>query len=371
LLLGGFAIAAALSKYQIANRMATSILAKAGKKPRNVLLAIMFIAWFSSMWISNVAAPVLCLSIIQPVLRTLPPGSPFAKALILGIALSSNVGGMASPIASPQNIIALENMFPNPTWAEWFLITLPICVISLLLIWLVLLINYKPTRGTLIPTIRRTKDAFTGTQWFISVVTVITIILWCLEKQLEYILGDMGVVAVIPLVIFFGTGILTKEDFNNFLWTVIFLAMGGIALGKAVASSGLLHTIAHTIREMVEHLPLFVVFFIFSGLVLVVATFISHTVGALIILPIVAQIGSGMDDPHPRLLVMGVALMCSAAMGLPTSGFPNMTAIMVENNVGQRYLSVKDFIKSGILASILAFLTVVSIGFLLMRTVGF
>jgi len=57
----------------------------------------------------------------------------------------------------------------------------------------------------------------------------------------------------------------------------------------------------------------------------VVATFISHTVAALIILPLVHSVGLGMDDPHPNLLVMGSALMCSAAMGLPTSGFPNMS----------------------------------------------
>jgi phosphate transporter len=65
LLLGGFAIAGALSKYHIAKMMATYVLSKAGTKPRFVLLANMFVATFASMWISNVAAPVLCLSIIQ------------------------------------------------------------------------------------------------------------------------------------------------------------------------------------------------------------------------------------------------------------------------------------------------------------------
>lgn len=65
LLLGGFAIAAALSKYGIAKMMATFVLSKAGTKPRTVLLTNMFVAMFASMWISNVAAPVLCFSIIQ------------------------------------------------------------------------------------------------------------------------------------------------------------------------------------------------------------------------------------------------------------------------------------------------------------------
>jgi phosphate transporter len=161
----------------------------------------------------------------------------------------------------------------------------------------------------------------TGTQVFIVIVTVLTIVLWCAEKSLEFVVGDMGVVAIIPLVVFFGTGILTKEDFNNFLWTVIVLAMGGIALGKAVSSSGLLSTIAHEIRNGVSGMGLFAVLLIFAVLVLTVATFISHTVAALIVMPIVAQVGAEMDDPHPRLLIMAAALMCSAAMGLPMSGY--------------------------------------------------
>lgn len=158
------------------------------------------------------------------------------------------------------------------------------------------------------------KDKFTGIQWFISVVTVVTIILWCVTHQLEEVFGDMGVVAIIPIVLFFGTGILTKEDFNNFLWTIIILAAGGLSLGKAVSSSGLLDTVAGSITDKVQGMSLYGVLVVFCTLILVVATFISHTVAALIILPLVHQVGQGMDEPHPNLLVMGSALVCSLAM---------------------------------------------------------
>ncbi|KFY35588.1 hypothetical protein V494_05785 [Pseudogymnoascus sp. VKM F-4513 (FW-928)] len=364
LLLGGFTIAAALSKYDIAKRIATFVLSKAGTRPRTVLVTNMFVAAFASMWISNVAAPVLCFSIIQPMLRNLPSDSNMSKALILGIALASNVGGMLSPIASPQNIIALAIMSPQPSWAVWFFIAIPVGIISILLIWVLLLISFKPGKGTTIVPVRPVRDPFSGIQWFISLVTLATIILWCVSHQLEHILGDMGVVAIIPLVLFFGTGILTKEDFNNFLWTIIILAAGGLALGKAVNSSGLLHTIAASITEAVEGLSLYSVLVVFASLILVVATFISHTVAALIILPLVHSVGIGMENPHPNLLVMGGALMCSAAMGLPTSGFPNMTAIMMEDSqTGQRYLQVKHFISRGVPSSVLTLLVVITVGY--------
>ncbi|KAJ9245107.1 hypothetical protein DTO169E5_974 [Paecilomyces variotii] len=371
LLLGGFTIAAALSKYDIARRMATFVLSKAGTTPRTVLVTTMFVSMFLSMWISNVASPVLCYSIIQPLLRNLPADSNFSKALVLGIALAANIGGAASPIASPQNIIALQNMYPSISWGTWFFISIPVCILSILLIWALLLATFHPGRGTIIVPIRPVKDRFSGVQWFITIVTVATIILWCVSHQLEHIFGDMGVIAIIPLVLFFGTGILTKEDFNNFLWTIIILAAGGLCLGKSVTSSGLLHNIAGAITDKVDGLSLYGVLLVFASLILVIATFISHTVAALIILPLVQQVGVGMNDPHPNLLVMASALMCSVAMGLPTSGFPNMTAIMMEvPQTGQRYLRVQHFLTRGIPASLLSFGVVVTLGYGLMVVAG-
>lgn len=232
------------------------------------------------------------------------------------------------------------------------------------------------------------KDKFTGVQWFISFVTIVTIVLWCVTHQLENVFGDMGVVAIIPIVLFFGTGILTKEDFNNFLWTIIILAAGGLSLGKAVSSSGLLDTIAKTITEKVEGMSLYGVLVVFTALCLVVATFISHTVAALIILPLVHEVGAGMKEPHPNLLVMGSALMCSAAMGLPTSGFPNMSklhrkwhyhdlligalaAIMMEDpQTGHRYLRVQHFLTRGIPSSIITFAIIISVGYGLLLAAG-
>lgn len=70
LLLGGFTIAAALSKFHIAKIMATFVLSKAGTRPRTVLVTNMFVAMILSMWISNVASPVLCFSIIQVILSS-------------------------------------------------------------------------------------------------------------------------------------------------------------------------------------------------------------------------------------------------------------------------------------------------------------
>ncbi|KAI8621371.1 SPX domain-containing protein [Chytriomyces sp. MP71] len=350
LLLGGFSLGSAVSKHGIAKMLASVVLDKAGSDPKVVILANMFVSTFASMWISNVAAPALCFPLISPILRNIPTNSPYAKSLIMGIALAANVGGMASPIASPQNIIAIGAMQPGASWLEWFAVAVPVCIVIDLAIWVLLLLVYRPTNpvaeenrarveegvansvtggstaagegGEQLPPISQfmTMEPLTAKQWYILGITFSTIMLWCIESKIEWLVGDMGVIALLPIIAFYGTGVLSKDDWNQQLWHVVMLAMG---------------------------------------------------VGALIILPVVAKIGSEMMDPQPRMLVMMIALVCSGAMGLPVSSFPNMNAISQQDAVGVPYISVADFYKVGVLGSVVAWAVIVTLGYYCSTLIGF
>ncbi|QRW17947.1 transport protein [Rhizoctonia solani] len=338
LLIGGFTISSALSKTNIDRVLITRVLSIAGTRPSVVLLSFMAVSCFASMWISNVAAPTLCFTLIKPILRTLPQGSSFAPCLILAIALAANIGGQSSPISSPQNLITLQYMDPPLDWLQWFAVAIPVSALTIFVIWLLLLVSYKPgyaPDGTelRIRPIRPTKESFTLKQYWVSII--------------DHIFGDMGVIAIIPIVAFFSTNVLKKEDFEQFLWTIVFLAMGGIALGKAVVSSGLLATMDDGI----------------------VSTFISHTIASVLLVPIAAEVGSNLPDPHPRLLVFITGLICSAGMGMPVSGFPNQTAATQEDEMGKVYLSNTDFLKNGVPASVVATMIVATVGYTLMRVV--
>ncbi|KAG8694010.1 low-affinity phosphate transporter, partial [Ceratobasidium sp. 394] len=349
LLIGGFTIASALSKTNIDRVLITRVLSVAGTRPSVVLLSFMGVSCFASMWISNVAAPTLCFTLIKPILRTLPQGSSFAPCLILAIALAANIGGQSSPISSPQNLITLQYMDPPLDWLEWFAVAIPVSAVTIVLIWLFLLVSYKPSLapdGTelRIRPIRPTKEAFTLKQYWVSFVCLATIGLWCVAHQIDHVFGDMGVIAIIPIVAFFSTNVLKKEDFEQFLWTIVFLAMGGIALGKAVVSSGLLATMDDGVRHLVEGLQLYEIVLVLSVVVLIISTFISHTIASVLLVPIAAEVGSNLADPHPRLLVFITGLICSAGMGMPVSGFPNQTAATQEDEMGKLYLTNTDFL---------------------------
>jgi phosphate transporter len=137
--------------------------------------------------------------------------------LQLGIALAANIGGQSSPISSPQNLIALQAMDPPLDWASWFAVALPVSAISIILIWLLLLVSYRPsqspdpTEGDIqIKPIRPTKEPFSLKQYWVTFVCLITIALWCVEHEIEEYVGDMGIIAILPIVAFFSTGVLRK-----------------------------------------------------------------------------------------------------------------------------------------------------------------
>ena len=137
------------------------------------------------------------------------------------------------------------------------------------------------------------------------VVSVGVVLFWCASVDIEEVTGQMGVLGILPFVLFFGTGILSKQDLNNFLWTVVILAMGGLVLGEAVKTSGLLDVIAEEIADAIEYhsLSLWCTLCIFTFLILVCTTFVSHTVGAIVVIPIVQAVGYVVYPSCPRSFI--------------------------------------------------------------------
>ena len=370
ILLAGFTLGEVLSQYNIAKILASWLLAFAGTKPRNVLLMAMGVVFFLSMWISNVASPVLTYSLLAPLLDPLDGDTPFAKALVMGVALSADIGGMASPIASPQNIISMDYLKPYGIgWGQFFAVALPCGILAMLCSWGLMCTTFK-INTTKLEKFTPIRTRLTLKQYYIVFVTLGTILLWCVETQVEGAFGSSGQIAVLPIVLFFGTGLLSTNDLNTFPWSIVILAMGGIALGKAVSSSGLLVTIATALQRKIQNDGLFAILCIFGILMLVVGTFVSHTVSAIIIVPLVQQVGNSLSDPKAApTLVFGCSLLASCGMGLASSGFPNVTAISLTDKNGKRYLDVLTFLSRGVPASFLAFLCIITVGYGIMISI--
>lgn len=109
-------------------------------------------------------------------------------------------------------------MEPKIDWATWFAVALPVSGLSIVLIWLFLLVSYRPERspdgeGVIeIKPIRPTREKFTVKQYWVTFVCLFTIALWCVEHEIEAYVGDMGVIALIPVLAFFSTNVLKKAS---------------------------------------------------------------------------------------------------------------------------------------------------------------
>jgi phosphate transporter len=143
-------------------------------------------------------------------------------------------------------------MNPPLSWLAWFAISIPVATLSILAIWAFLHVNYRWESDLTIPRMRKNTDTLTKTHYFVLFISLMTIALWCMEKSMEGWVGDM--------------------DFHSFHWSIVFLAMGGIALGKATLSSGLLDDLDGLLERLVEGLGLYSILVLFSLIALVIAT---------------------------------------------------------------------------------------------------
>eukprot|EP00759_Apiculatamorpha_spiralis_P026188 PhF_6_TR29293/c0_g1_i1/m.42935/K14430/PHO87_91; phosphate transporter len=375
LVLGGLSISKAFGKHGLEKVMARFIHDYTAHRPNLYFLMIMLLGALLSGFVSNVASPVLMLGVLQQTLWALPPGSGAPQAILLGLAFSCNLGGMMTPIASPQNAVAQNVMEGNEvSFIEWLLLSFPVVFLGILACWGALLYIWKPFKN--ISYIPKPEDhEVTAINWrtpsevhLVLVVFFATVTLWVLQPVTGAVFGDPAIVALFPIIIFFGVGVLRKEDFNQLSWHLIFLLAGGNMLGLCAQKSSLLSIIAESMRPFFESHSSFedlIMLVLFVG---IITSFISHTVGALILLPIVKEIAT-MKGLGSRELIFCAVVMCSGAMAFPITSFPNVNSLLAEDDQGKPYLLARHYLVPGMVGTLVCFGVTVGVVYPLAREI--
>uniref|UniRef100_A0AAV1TLV3 SPX domain-containing protein n=1 Tax=Peronospora matthiolae TaxID=2874970 RepID=A0AAV1TLV3_9STRA len=365
LIMGGYSISAAFAKCQIELYIAAFLQRRFKKSPNLFLLAIMLMGLFLSMWISNHTAPVLCVSVLLPIIRDFPTNSVYVKTLLIGLAFACNLGGMMTPISSLQNTLAvsfLEKAGYTITFGQWMAIAVPFCTVGTIMCWLFLLRVMDPRDATYIPQIvYDQKQQISSLHVVVVSMTLLTIFLWASFSVTSATFGDLGIISLMFMFVMFGTGMLSQFDFNSFSWHILFLIGGGNVLGDAVHRSGLLDTLSKSVIHALPSGNVWVVTVSLCGLVVCLTTFVSHTVASIILLPIIVDMA--IQIGHPHIPVVCCALAISAAMALPFSSFPNINSLLVLDDHGQPYLEVKDFLRVGVAFSLVTMALIVTLGY--------
>ncbi len=328
LFMGGFVLALVASKSGVDITLARIMLRPFGTRSNVVLLGFMFVTAIFSMFVSNTATAAMMLTFLAPVFRGLPEREKGRIALALAIPIACNIGGIATPIGTPPNGIALSGLRDagiHIGFLDWVIMMFPLMVVILVIAWFLLTRMYKFTEKNIEIKIEGGAEKSWQTT-AVYIVLIMTIILWCGEKLIGI---NSYVVALFPVGAFAALGILTAEDVRHMDWSILWLVAGGFALGTGMNASGLA-------KILVESIPFaswsLLLVLIGAGILCwILSTFISNSASAALLVPLLVTVGEGMKDQLGAVggvttLIVSVALCASFAMALPISTPPNAIA---------------------------------------------
>lgn len=356
LFLGGFVLARGLERYDLDSVLASAILRRVGKRPAAILAGFMGVTALLSMWMSNTAATALMIAVALPLIRSMDTADPMKIGLLVGIPFAANLGGMATPIGTPPNAIAmaaLRNAGIEISFLEWMGLALPATIILLALTWILVMLLFRAQKKELTFSIQKIKK-MGWKEWIVLVTLFVTVLGW-LTGNLHKI--PDAIVALLPALIFFSLGLLGRKDFRSLGWDVLILMGGGLSLGKAVAVSGLDSWLLTSLG--MEGFPPIALFIGFILLTVILTNFISNTSSAALIVPLAMGFAAESNS-----LVAGVALAASASMLLPVSTPPNAIAF------GSGLLKVKHMFRTGIIVAVIAIGVILMFGLVIWPHLG-
>lgn len=342
LLLGGFVMGVALSRHGLDVALAGWLMRRAGTRPSVVLLALMTTTATFSMWISNTASTAMMLPVALGIVAGNAGRSDnLARALVLGVAFAANIGGIATPIGTTANPIALRFLAEagiHVTFLGWMVRTVPLALLMILVLWRILLIIYPPGPGQLHTPGEAPQIG--ATQRWVMTIFAITVVLW-LTTDLHGIAAST--VALLPIIALFGTRLLDEQDIGKAGWPTLLLIGSGLALGDAISATGLDALFARGLTVM--SVQGYVAFLVVAAASILMTLLASNTAAAVVMIPIVIQLGTAWSLDTTALTVMAAAALSLDFM-VPVGTPPNAMAY------GTGHISVAQMAKAGIWVSL-------------------
>lgn len=382
LFIGSFLIAEALVVHGVHKRMALRILSFAWVqgKPSRIALAVALTTALLSMWISNTAAAAIMLPIVLGVLTTMKDAAGhdgrYETGVMLLIAYGAGVGGVATIIGTPPNLIGvgfLANQVDiNLSFFQWMALGLPISAVMLVLAYiLVMRLHPAPTGGgDLEPRVRSQRAAlgpWTTGETNACVGFGLAVLLWIvpglfaailgpehnivgwfnrhLPKELVAILAG-GLLFLLPVDRRAGEFTLSWQEATNINWGTILLFGGGLSFGHLMVKTNLAATVGQGIVGSLGLDTVWALTAMAIGAALVLTELASNTAAASMLVPVVIAIANSAGvSPIPPTLA--VCMAASLAFVLPVSTPPN--AIVY----GTGLVPITKMVRAGLLLDLL------------------
>jgi len=379
LYLGGFLIAIGIEKWNLHRRIALTIIAFIGSDIRKIILGFMIATAFLSMWISNTATSVMMLPIGLAIIKQLKDNPDtdedenliFGKALMLGIAYSASIGGIATLIGTPPNLVLagiIESTYGYEiTFLEWFQFGLPVALLLLIFCWYYLTrIAYKfkqvdfPGGLKEIQRLKSNLGIISKEERRVGFVFVLAALCWISRSFIlqPFFPGiDDTIIAILFGITLFiipsknnKEPLLNWKDTLNLPWGIILLFGGGMALAKAFDESGLALWLGNLMTEF-GGFPFFILLFLLITAVNFLTEITSNLATTAMLLPVLAPLALEVGV-HPFGLMVGAAVAASCAYMLPVATPPNAVVF------GSGYLRIPDMVSKGIVLNLFSILVI-------------
>lgn len=359
LFMGAFMLAKAVEASGVHKRMALHLVSVIGaSEGRRVIFAFMLASAFMSMWISNTAA-VLALLPVALALAEATQEKRFQRALLLGLAYSASLGGVATLIGTPPNLIfaSIYETYSGEAFgfARWMTIGIPLVVLGLPVIALWLTRGIKldvplnlPEPGAVRPAERRVLWVF-GTVVLLWVTRTEPFGGWTGLTGMPEI-GDStialaGVIAMFVVPDGSGGRLLDWDKAVSIPWGILLLFAGGICLATGVMQSGLSNIIGAALGN-VSGVPIWLLIFLLTLSVSFLTEVTSNTATATLLMPVLAATAGAMNLPIEILMIPAV-IACSCAFCMPVATPPNSIVFASEK------VTIKEMAREGFVLNIL------------------
>lgn len=390
LFIGGFLIAIAIETWNLHKRIALKIILFFGTKPSSLLLGFMVASAFLSMWISNTATALMMLPVAFAVIKQFSEFSEdnynLTKALLLGIAYSCSIGGIATLVGTQPNLVLVRvakisfPLSPNINFTDWMIMALPISVTILFLSYFLIKFLFKLNKiqsdsqqfsnKNLIVSEYNKLGTMSYEEKAVASVFLSAVIFWITRTNIDmgfikltgwsnllnlqnYV--DDSTVAIFSAFLLFLIPVKSKSNNEKILslnaiekvpWNVIILFGGGFALATAFTESGLSNLIGSRLKNL-GHIDILLLIFIISITINFLTEFTSNTAVTQMILPVLSSIAISLNY-HPFLLMIPATLAASMAFMLPVGTPPN-TIVFSSSK-----LRIIDMVKTGFLLNLIS-----------------
>lgn len=377
LFMGGFLLGEALQRTGLHRRIALRTVLMVGSRPGAIVGGVMLATALLSMWVSNTATTVMMipigLSIVALVEKriggslgaevtrgsgwTTEAVQHFATAMVLGIAYAASIGGMATPVGTPPNLIMREfadrELHRSISFVHWMYLGVPIVLLMLPACWVMLTRVLHRVRAREVPggrTFLREELAELGPmsrrEWTTFVIFVLTACGWIFRERIAracglfenrpggrplYYLTDSGIALLAAIALFLvpirlhpRRGVLLWVHTERLPWGILLLFGGGLSIADAMGRTGVDQYIGAMFQGL-GGLPFALMLFTLIAAVVFVGELASNAAAVTALMPVLAAAGSRMNV-DPMLLMLAATLGASCGFMLPVATPPNAIA---------------------------------------------